>query len=274
MLSPNPPEKFDCYYSADDARKALDECCESVEYFAYHPLGCLNRDQYLKEYAKAHRAKLEEHAREAFSWAERGLILRSTVYKKLLRAATNGRMNPQDAKDILVGVRRGDSPMNDDNEDDEEQIFETCSTEQQKVLQELNDKYMVVNENGNLVIYSDRLDQQLNRHVYDRMALATLTGLYANRFVWVMNADGKHKKIPIAKWWFQHKQRRQYIQGVTFEPGRNGADGGLLNLWRDFGVDVKEAKNWDLLKTHIKENICSNQDIWFEYLMNWMAQMV
>src|SRR5262249_51442938 len=78
----------------------------------------------------------------------------------------------------------------------------------------------------------------------------------------------------VADLWFYHKNRRQYINGVSFEPGRIGSEDGVLNLWCGYGVDVKERKSWDRLKAHILSDICCGNPVYFEYLMNWMAFVI
>ena len=51
----------------------------------------------------------------------------------------------------------------------------------------------------------------------------------ANRYV----HNSENKKVPLARHWMQHSQRRQY-EGIVFAPGRDVPN--HYNLWRRFTV--------------------------------------
>jgi hypothetical protein len=80
------------------------------------------------------------------------------------------------------------------------------------------------------------------------------------------------KPAKLAKVWLAHPQRRQYLGGVTLAPLREVPE-DTLNLWRGFSV-APRAGDWSLLRTHILENICSGNRLWFDYLMDWLARLV
>jgi hypothetical protein len=143
-----------------------------------------------------------------------------------------------------------------------------------KRLWELNKKYMVVNEGGKLWVYNDTKDHVLERRIYRAMRYGDVAGLYANELIGAsIDNEGRIRKKPVFEVWWKHKIRRQFIEGVIFDPSGRKPEPGYLNLWRGFGVEPKEG-SWDKLKTHIRVVICDNDEECFEYFMNWLAYMI
>ncbi len=142
------------------------------------------------------------------------------------------------------------------------------------VVAELNARYMMVSEGGRATIYAPAHDPVLNRSYFDRMSATDLRLLYLNRTVFVGN-DEKGNPImkAAAEIWLRHKDRRQFIGGVTFDPSGQRVGPDTLNLWRGFGVKPQSGK-WGRLKRHIFDVICGKDSERFSYLMNWMCRMV
>lgn len=80
------------------------------------------------------------------------------------------------------------------------------------------------------------------------------------------------KRTPLPTVWLTHPHRREYLGGVAFAPLKDVAP-DTLNLWRGFSVEPK-AGDWSLLREHIRTNICSRNQVWFEYVMGWLARLV
>lgn len=78
--------------------------------------------------------------------------------------------------------------------------------------------------------------------------------------------------IPLSKAWLQHPQRRNYSQGVVFEPKNEDPD--FYNLWRGWSVEPDDTKSCKLFLKHCKEIICRGDEACFRYLMGWLAHMV
>ena len=89
---------------------------------------------------------------------------------------------------------------------------------------------------------------------------------YANQHVIV-----HERKMPVAKHWMTHPQRRQY-SGVVFDPTRLEVP-GKYNLWRGFAVEPKEGDCSKFL-AHVKENICNNDEEVYRWVKGWMADLV
>lgn len=150
--------------------------------------------------------------------------------------------------------------------------------QRQAVLAEFNERYVVVNDGGRALIFSDEYDPVLRRKHYSRMKPADLKLLYQNRSVCSQvreKEDGKPepKYEKVADYWLKHKERRQRLGGVIFDPSGNVNNSDVLNLWRGFSFEPKQG-SWRLLKDHIRVVLCQNNKTYFDYLMGWMARLV
>ena len=148
------------------------------------------------------------------------------------------------------------------------------SDEVDAVIAEFNVKYMVVNEDGKAKLYAPAHDPILNRRFHHRMDFADLQKLYLNRTVRVgVDKDGEPVFNQVAGVWLRHRDRRQYIDGVVFDPSGNHDNPDILNLWQGFAVKSKSG-SWERMKRHIYEVICCSTQALFDYTLNWMARLV
>lgn len=71
--------------------------------------------------------------------------------------------------------------------------------------------------------------------------------------------------------WLDHRYRRQYLE-VRFAPN---ADLGteVRNLWQGFAYEPKKG-DCSLYLAHLKENICKNDPVKYNYLLGWMAYAI
>jgi hypothetical protein len=136
------------------------------------------------------------------------------------------------------------------------------------LIREFNVRYWVINEAGRAVIYEPAHDPILNRRYHNKLGFADFEKLHLNRMVKVGD-----KFLPAATVWLRHRDRRQYIRGVTFNPSGNHRDHEVLNLWQGFAVEPT-AGRWDLMKSHIYEVICGSSHELYGYLLSWMARLI
>ncbi len=141
------------------------------------------------------------------------------------------------------------------------------------IIDEFNKLYMLVNEGGRAVIFQPGFDPILKRRRFDRLTTKDLQTLYLNRLIKV-GEDEKNRPIwkTAADVWLRHKDRRQYIHGVAFDPTSTHARFGVLNLWEGYAVKPKPG-NWSLLRDHIFNVICAGDPVRNDYLTGWMARM-
>ncbi len=132
-----------------------------------------------------------------------------------------------------------------------------------------NEMFMVVNESGKAIIFQPGFDPVLKRRRFDRLTIRDLTALYMNESI-VVGVDDKGRIVRkgVADLWLRSPRRRQYVQGVTFDPTTTKPIPGVLNLWEGFAVKPAPG-DWSLMRSHI----CDGDDERFTYLMGWLARM-
>jgi hypothetical protein len=82
--------------------------------------------------------------------------------------------------------------------------------------------------------------------------------------------DKDGKRLDKASYWLNHPRTCHYHR-VIFDPSREpGGHSRTWNLYRGLAVAAVPG-NWDLLKRHILENICRNDQQLYDWLLNWMA---
>ena len=142
------------------------------------------------------------------------------------------------------------------------------------LIAEFNARYFVVNENGKAVIYAPRHDPILNRRFFDRLTFADFEKLFANRSIKVgEQKDGKPIFCNAAKLWIRHRDRRQFIGGVTFDPASREFGPDVLNLWQGFAIAPRPG-SCARLHEHILIVICDSDTVRYDYLLDLLADMV
>jgi hypothetical protein len=142
------------------------------------------------------------------------------------------------------------------------------------VVKRLSRKFAVVNEGGKAVIFQSGYDPVLKRRRIDRLSTRDLQTLYMNEKIQVGFDDDKRAVYKtVSNIWLNHPERRQFIEGVTFDPTTTKSAPGVLNLWEGFAVKP-EPGDWSLMRSHIRSIICDSNEEHFSYLMGLMARMV
>lgn len=77
----------------------------------------------------------------------------------------------------------------------------------------------------------------------------------------------------LGEYWWNHPERRQYINGVVFEPSGNCLD-GEYNIWRGYPIAPDSTASCLKILWHIQHIICSSDITCYEYVMDWLALMV
>jgi hypothetical protein len=144
-------------------------------------------------------------------------------------------------------------------------------------LAELNEKHAVVecDPRGRCSVMSEQLDEVLQRTRLVYQGPDDFKNRYANRFVEVVAGEDRQGKpkveyVPLGKWWFMHRDRRQY-ERIAFAPGRDIP--GAYNLWQGFACEAKQG-DWTSFREHVRENVCRGDEALFDYLLRWMARAV
>lgn len=139
-------------------------------------------------------------------------------------------------------------------------------------VHDMNARYFVANDGGQCVVYRPVRDEHMKRWNYERSTFEDLRRLYANRKVQVGEKDGAPVLRNMAAAWQEHPQRRDYLGGIVFAPGKI-VPPDQFNLWQGFAVEPI-AGDWSLMREHIRRVICGGDGAIFEYLLNWLSRCV
>ncbi|HEV2175022.1 MAG TPA: DNA-primase RepB domain-containing protein, partial [Nitrospira sp.] len=118
------------------------------------------------------------------------------------------------------------------------------------MVQEINENYAVVDDNGRTVVIYRQKDELLNRMCVVRASFQDFRNLHSNEQI--LTPDGNRTPRPKSKAniWLNHPDRRTYKKGVRFLPGTSESPEGVFNLWAGWGVEPRPG-NWSLMQQHI-----------------------
>jgi hypothetical protein len=140
-------------------------------------------------------------------------------------------------------------------------------------LEEMNNKYMVVNEAGKIVVYRPTTDPVLERDYLQTFTFEDLKKAYLNDRVEVgTDKDGKPTYKTKGEAWLKHEGRKQYLGGAVFAPGKL-LPADTYNLWQGFDVEPVQG-DWSRMKHLILWVICNGNKLLFQFVVFWMARAV
>ena len=96
-----------------------------------------------------------------------------------------------------------------------------------------------------------------------------------NEFVTMEPTPGNYEDKLMADIWLEWDKRRQY-DGIVFEPGWNKAvceEKKVFNIWQGLPVVPGPKGRWDLLREHIRDNVCQGNDEYYNWILTWIAQI-
>ncbi len=140
-----------------------------------------------------------------------------------------------------------------------------------RVVKEINETFAVVNHTGKLMVVRECYDVSYKRHALEWMTFDDFKKLHQHRVLAVPREGRAPFRQSVGSLWLSHPNRRQYENGVVFSPGAD-VPNGYLNLWKGWGVTPKKG-SWTLIKRHLRDVICNDDEELFFYLLGWLARM-
>lgn len=145
-------------------------------------------------------------------------------------------------------------------------------------VDEYNRKYglTLVGENAK-IIRKERVLGSI-QYKYKLYSIDAFRAYCSNDVIVGPDANGKEKAIRKLDIWMS-SPRRNTFDGMVMKPDLEPVikdDMGMrwLNTWAGFAVKSNPDGSWELLKRHIMENLCSNNQEYYDWLMDWMADMI
>jgi len=140
-----------------------------------------------------------------------------------------------------------------------------------EVVAKMNETYAVVSIGGKIRILAEReivCDTDMHYQLLDKESFKTLL---QNQTV-LVKVGGKTKRVGIADVWLGHEGRRTYINGISLFPDGRVPE-GYFNTWNGFSVKPEKGK-CNLFFSHIKNVLCDNNDDLYEWILDWLADLV
>ena len=140
------------------------------------------------------------------------------------------------------------------------------------LIEEINNEFAVVTlRGGGAAIMREDHDAG----VVSFMDQTSFKLLWANTLV-----GHRGREVTADRFWLGHRDRREYLRGVVFNPGKDVRD-GEYNLWRGFAVAEVESEGeggfgagWEVFLDHLREEICGGSEGELQWLLGWMAHRV
>lgn len=137
-------------------------------------------------------------------------------------------------------------------------------------VDELNKDHFIALEGGKATIFKEEYDEVFKREMLRRMMPHDFKIIHQNQKVVVGTKKRGGEIIEnLGDAWLDDPHRRQY-DSIVLRP--EGCPVNHYNLWRGFTVKPSEAGSCELWKSHVRENLCSGNEVIFEYLMSWCAR--
>ena len=111
---------------------------------------------------------------------------------------------------------------------------------------------------------------------YKLYSIDAFRAYMANDTVLVEDAKGNPKAVRKFDIWMSSPQRNSF-DGMLMHPAKPRTVSDVyghkfLNTWAGYAVAPAEG-NWDLMKRHMFENLCSRNQEYYDWLMDWIADM-
>ncbi len=136
------------------------------------------------------------------------------------------------------------------------------------LIDKLNEEYAVVLRGSQVLVMRHWTGED------DITRLAFLTThdfgtLIAHTRIW--NAE-MNKMMPVAPLWLQSDRRKQY-EDIYFKPCDKEYK-TRYNLWQGYGIEAEQGGDFSLFLQHIEKNICQENESHYNWIIDWIADLV
>lgn len=144
------------------------------------------------------------------------------------------------------------------------------------LVDEYNRKYAVVLSGEKTKILRKTISPKYGQATYPTFVIEGIRHLMCNDTIEILDEKGKPKIKQKFDIWMASTRRRTFHGTVMFPEGphviRSGDD-IYLNTWAGFAVEPIPG-DWDLLKAHILNCLCSSNVEHYTWFMDWLADMI
>lgn len=140
-----------------------------------------------------------------------------------------------------------------------------------ELVAEMNKEYAIVSIGGRIRVLREKEPMDKLFVHYDLLDKQSFRTLLQNEMIMV-KTKGKTKGVGVADIWLGHEHRRTYPGGMGLYPDGK-IPNGYYNTWNGFSVKSREGK-CELFCRHVKYIICGGNEKYYDWLMDWLADLV
>lgn len=137
-------------------------------------------------------------------------------------------------------------------------VYQWLEREGDDILDKINAQHFVSMYGSKAVVVKEREDGTITLHGF-----GDFRELHYNQKI------GKQR---LGEWWLSHPQQRRYDE-IVFAPPPRKATESDYNAWKGFAVPVDEEPNPEKrcarFLDHLYQVICSSNELYFAYLLDW-----
>lgn len=136
-------------------------------------------------------------------------------------------------------------------------------------IEEVNARFAIISVGNKMVVMENLPDGSIQElWSYDDFKKRLV-----KEFIKVKSANGT-RVTPLADFWLKSSLGRQYERLVYAMPGSAiKANPGDYNGWQGFSVKPKPG-SWALNAAHVRDIVCGGNELYFRWVLNWLAAMV
>lgn len=141
-------------------------------------------------------------------------------------------------------------------------------------LRRLNERFAVIgNIGGKCRVIEDVEDHALQRSHITMQSFEDFRNRYLPEKVQTGSnpKNGEPLYEPLGHWWLKNPNRRQF-DSLVFVPGHEVP--GAYNMWKGFACVAKPGDKHQMFLDHIRNIVCNGVEIYYDYLVKWMARAV
>ena len=163
---------------------------------------------------------------------------------------------------------------------DTEEAKDETDAERERIFEEFNEKYAILlNGDQVKVLYESYKDNEVadyeKQYQTSRISLLSPENFRVKTAIHTVRTwsdrEAKMVESEASQQWLKWKGRRSY-NGISFAPGRQLDS--FYNLFAGYNVNPSKEGSWDLMQEHIYNIVCNKDQKIFDWVLDWMADIV
>ncbi|MGI9889070.1 DUF5906 domain-containing protein [Vibrio chagasii] len=146
------------------------------------------------------------------------------------------------------------------------------SQEAEDIVAEYNERFAIVTVGSKVKVLMEQFNLDPFQENFKLFSPMDFRALMASDITYMADKRGNAKVVPKAEIWYADPKRREFINGLTFQPDQPKEIDGCFNIWEGWKYG-EQAGDWSLFKDHIR-NMVDGNDEHFTWLLDWMADAV